>query len=213
MKPKDSSPASSRSDITPKRDFVQTCKISCLGNLGNHALARAAVAAVGAFGIFLTAGAGDTNSAPVPCALSTNAPSFFCADSGTGAVYYKYDTNGVFTVIMKEHVGVWPAYSGRWVQASNGIVTMTATTPPTIAGLRIETVVPTSYKQSVFLVWPEKEHKGDAERVCRRIDTGTNARPVANEFMISAEEFAMGTGKPNSFKFYKGINKETGTAE
>ena len=130
MKPKDSSPASSRSGITTKGNYVQTCIITCWGNLRNQLLARAAVAAVGAFGIFLTAGAGDTNSAPVPCALSTNAPSFFCAYNGTGAVYYKYDTNGVFTVIMKEHVGVWPAYSGRWVQASNGIVTRTATTPP-----------------------------------------------------------------------------------
>ncbi len=173
-------------------------------------LAKAIVALVVAPGILLSAAGGETNAAAVPYQLSSNTPSFFHADHATGATYYKYDTNGMYVLIAKEHMGVWPLDGGKWVQASNGIVTMTSTnqraSPP-------QTVAPMAYRKRVFLVWPGKEYKADAQRVCRVIDAQTNAPRVYNEFMISAEEFLKGTATPYPFKFYKGMNKATGAKE
>ena len=175
----------------------------------NRPLAKVVLAVVGAFGVLLTAAGEETNSTAGTYMLSTTAPSYFYANSGIAATYYKYDTNGTFVLILKEHLGVRPVYGGRWVQASNGIVTMTATNLPAGEQL-IETVVPMSYKQRVFLVWPGKDYKADPERVCRGIDSGTNERAIHNEFMISAEEFTKGTGKPYGFKFYQEMNQTTG---
>ena len=173
-------------------------------------LAKAMMVVVVALGILLSAAGGEINAAAVPYQLSSNAPSFFYADHATGATYYRYDTNGMYVLIAKEHMGVWPLDGGKWVQASNGIVTMTSTNqragPP-------QTVAPMTYKQRVFLVWPGKEYKADAQRVCRVIDAETNAPRVYNEFMISAEEFSKGTATPYRFKFYKGMNKVTGAEE
>ena len=113
----------------------------------------------------------------------------------------------MYALFAREHLGIWPLDGGKWVQGSNGIVTMTSTnqraSPP-------QTVAPMTYKQRVFLVWPGKDYKADPQRVCRWIDAGTNASHVFNEFMISAEEFSKGTAKPYPFKFYKGMNKVTG---
>ncbi len=158
-------------------------------------------------GTLPTAAGGETNAAAVPYQLSNNTPSFFYADHATGSTYYKYDTNGMYALFAREHMGIWPLDGGKWVQASNGIVTMTSTNqragPP-------QTVAPMTYRQRVFLVWPGKDYKADPQRVCRLIDAETNASHVYNEFMISAEEFSMGTAKPYPFEFYRGMNKATG---
>ena len=173
-------------------------------------LAKAMMVVVVALGILLSAAGGEINAAAVPYQLSSNTPSFFHADHATGATYYKYDTTGMYVLIGKEHMGVWPLDGGKWVQASNGIMTMTSTNqragPP-------ETVAPMTYKKRVFLVWPGKDYKADAQRVCRVIDAETNAPRVFNELMISAEEFSEGTATPYRFKFYKGMNKVTGAEE
>ena len=197
--------------------------IYCRGNRMNRPLAKAVFAVVVTFGFLLTAAGGETNSTAVPYMLPTAAPSFFYVDYGMAATYYKFDTNGMYVHIVKEHLGVWPIY-GKWIQATNGIVTMTATNLPRFQ--LIETVVPMSYKQKVFLVWPKQEskqdggivwagqeRKADAGRVCQQIDSGTNQLDVPNEFMISAEEFTQGAGKPYGFKFYQEMNKRTGADE
>ncbi len=66
-----SSKAGSRWPIIPKWGDQQIGPIPCSGNLMNRPLASGVVAVVGAFRIFLTAAAGDTNSAPVPYTLSS----------------------------------------------------------------------------------------------------------------------------------------------
>ena len=180
------------------------------GNQMTRLSAEVVLMVIVALGILRTAAGGETNNAATPYQLSSNAPACFFADSGIAAVYYRYDTNGRYVLIQKEHSGVWPCDGGKWVQASDGTVTMTSTNsragPP-------RSMVPMTYKQRVFLVWPAEAHKADAPRVCRAIDAATNAPRVLNEFMISAEEFSKGTAKPYPFKFLKGMNKGTAAEE
>ena len=148
----------------------------------NHQLAKIVVAVAVALGILRMAAGGETNSTAVPYTLSTKEPSFFYADHLTGATYYKFDTNGTYVMIAKEHMGVWPLDGGKWIQASNGIVTMSST-KRTADSQKIKTVIPMTYKKRVFLVWPGKGYQADAQSVCRLIDSGTNALVVYNEFM------------------------------
>ncbi|HNQ89279.1 MAG TPA: hypothetical protein PKM73_11735 [Verrucomicrobiota bacterium] len=148
----------------------------------------------------------------MPYTLSTNEPSFFYSDHLTGACYWKFDTNGTYVMIAKEHMGVWPLDGGKWIQTSNGVITMTSTNQ-TAVSQEHDSVVAMTYRKRVFLVWPEKDYKADVQKVCRLIDSGTNAFLVYNEFLIPAEEFAQGTSKPYGFKFYREMNKVTGAEQ
>lgn len=151
----------------------------------------------------------STNVQAVLWILPTNTPSFFCSDHLTGATYYQFSPDQTYVMIAKEHMGVWPLDGGRWIQASDGVVTMTSTNAKR-AARGPQVMKPMQYKGKTFLIWPGKSYGTDTLRVCLFIDSPTNTPHVYNEFMITEAEFLKGTGKPFPFKYHTEMNKLTG---
>ncbi len=170
----------------------------------NHRLLLVALV----LGSLLITACGRTNPRASPYTVSTREPSFFSSDHLTGALYWKFDTNGSYVRIAKEHMGVWPLDGGTWNQTSQGVITMTSTNQS--GSQKGDTAVAMTYRGRVFLVWPGEMHKRELEEMCRQIDLGTNAPLIVYTFMVPAEAFAEGTSKPYAFKVYRGMNKLTG---
>ncbi len=141
--------------------------------------------------------------------LPTNSPSFFFADHLTGATYYQFSPDGTYLATAKEHMGVWPVDGGKWIQASDGAMTLTSTNTK-LASRGPEVVKPMQYKDKVFLIWPSLSYKANLNEVCCFLDSPTNSLPLFNEFMITEQEFRNGVGEPYAFKFYPEMNKATG---
>lgn len=181
--------------------LVKSLRVVCMEKAVSLSIALALL-------VMVSVASGQENEARA-WILPTNSPSFFYADHLTAATYYQFNPDGTYLATAKEHMGVWPVDGGTWIQASDGVMTLTSTNSKR-AARGPEVVKPMQYRDKVFLVWPAVSYKADPASVCRFIDSPTNALPLFNEFMITEAEFRNGVGKPYAFKFHPELNKATG---
>lgn len=133
---------------------------------------------------------------------------FFKAECGTAAGYLKLGIDGTYTVVWREHVGVFVQEQGRWGQKQEVI-----TFAPDNEGKASYEGAVARYKGKTFLVWKSEHAAGivvSVEDTQRELDKDPKRPPMYVFFETDGIVYQRETKKPYPFRYVKPVITQAG---
>lgn len=125
---------------------------------------------------------------------------YFKAEHGVGATYVKLGSDGRYSVIDREHMGVFLTDQGHW-QQSGAVITFSPADPKKPPYQAKEN----QYKGSIFLAMTSADAAAGiviaAEDTKRDLDTDPTHLPDHVLFKITAKAYSTETKEPYPFRY------------
>jgi hypothetical protein len=132
---------------------------------------------------------------------------FFKAECGTAAGYIELATDGTYTTVWREHMGVFVQEQGRWGQKQEVI-----TFAPNGGKSSYEGAV-ARYKGKTFLVWKSENAAGivvPVEETQRELDKDPKRPPMYVFFETDGVVYQRETKEPYPFRYVKPVITHAG---